>query len=104
MADLVWNSPAFLFLETIPEPLALAIFHQAKMLKAFPKMGGPLPNAKKGYSQYRQLVHKKRYRIIYEFDELEDTVYVSAVQSCKQRLPSPRSLTRQTPEGELPLE
>ncbi len=104
MAGLIWNSPAFLFLETLPETLALSIFHQAEMLKVFPSMGGPLPNTKKAYSQYRQLIHQKRYRIIYEFDELEDTIYVSAVQSCKQRLPSPRSLARRTPEGELPLD
>lgn len=77
MADLIWNSPAFLFLETLPETLAFSIFHQAEMLRVFPRMGGPLSNAKKAYSQYRQLIYKKRYRIIYEFDELEDTVYVS---------------------------
>ena len=104
MVNLIWTSPAFLFLETLPESQALGIFRQVEMLRVFPQMGGPLPSRKKAYSKYRQLIYRKHHRIIYEFDETDNTVYVSAVQNCKQRLPSPRNLRRQIPDSELPLE
>lgn len=95
MIEVIWSSPAFLALEALPFTLALGIFRRAEMLKDFPKMGGPLPMNKKVYAKYRQLVYRKTHRIIYEYDEAENTVYVAAVQNCKQTLATPRELRRQ---------
>ncbi len=100
MVEIIWSSPAFLALEALPSTLALGIFRKAEMLKNFPKMGGPLLANKRVYARHRQLVYRKTHRIIYEYDEAENTVYVTAVQNCKQMLPAPRDLRRQIPNGD----
>lgn len=100
MADITWTSPAFLALEALPDKIAFRIFGQVEMLRNFPQMGGPLPSERKAYARYRQLLYREAHRIIYEYDEIEDTVYVTSVQNCKQKLPSPRELKRQLPLDE----
>lgn len=100
MVEIIWTSPAFLALEKLPFALAVGLFRKAEMLKDFPEMGGPLPTNKKGYAKYRQLVYRKTHRIIYEYSETENAVYVMAVQNCKQMLPAPSELRRQMPNGD----
>lgn len=95
-----WTSPAFLVLETLPYAIALGIFRKSEMLGKFPQMGGPLPSDRKAYAKYRQLVYRSTHRIIYEFDEAENIIYVVAIQNCKQKLPSPRQLKRQMPDDD----
>lgn len=97
MADVIWTSPAFLVLETLPFKVALDLFRKSEMLRKFPEMGGRLPSEKTAYVRYRQLIYRKNYRMIYEYDRDEDTAYVLAVQNCKQKLPTPRDLKRHLP-------
>lgn len=70
------------------------------MLSEFPQMGGPLPTDKKAYKKYRQLIFKRTHRIIYEYDKAENTAYVVALQSCKQKLPTPSELKRRLPKDD----
>ena len=100
MVEVIWTSPAFLALEAMPFTLALGIFRRAEILKDFPEMGGPLPANKRAYAKYRQLIYRRTHRIIYEYGEAENTVFVLAVQNCKQMLPAPRDLRRQMPNGD----
>lgn len=96
MAEVIWTSPGFLILETLPYKTALGIFRKTEMLSQFPQIGGPLPTSKKAYAKYRQLIYKSTHRIIYEYDQAENTAYIVALQSCKQKLPTPRELKRRT--------
>ncbi len=105
MVEVIWTSPAFLALEALPFPLALGLFRKAEMLKEFPEMGGLLPTNNRAYAKYRQLVFRKSHRVIYEFDEYDQSVYILAIQDCRQKLPSARDLKRVSqPDEELPLE
>ena len=97
MADVIWTSPAFLLLETLPDKTALELFRRAEMLRAFPKMGAAISGTRTVYSRYRQLICRKKYRIIYEIDEFDGNAYILIVQYCKQKLPDPRQLKRQMP-------
>lgn len=48
----------------------------------------------------RQLIVKRLHRVLYEYDEVEGTVYILSVQHCRQGLPSGRNLKRyHLPEG-----
>ena len=105
MADLVWTSPAFLVLETLPPAIGMGLFGLAERLGDFPKMGSPLDGYSKAFAGYRQLIYRRQFRAIYEFDETENCVYILHLQDCRQRFPTARELKRvRSPDGDLPLE
>lgn len=96
---------AFAVLESLPETVAFDLFKKLDRLADFPQMGTPLGPRFPKLKGYRQLVYNRRLRIIYEFDEYDNTIYVLAINDCRQKLPTPRELRRDRPqEGELPLE
>lgn len=104
MTDLVWTSPAFLVLELMPQQVAFGIVRQVDYLQEFPKMGSTLIRSS-SISNYRQLIYRRKFRIIYEFDEHAGCVYVLHLQHCRQKLPATRELKQaRGGGGELPLE
>lgn len=97
MAEIEWTIPAFESLEKLPQMVAFEIVRRVDLLANFPESGTLLQSELPLFKQCRQLVIKRKYRVVYEFDEFEDTIYVLAVQNCRQKLPSARDLKRQMP-------
>ena len=89
-----WTSRAFLVLETLPQTIAFDIIRRADLLPNFPKMGAKFDSRFPNLKSYRQIIVKRNYRVIYDFDEFENRIYILAVQNCRQKLPSARDLKR----------
>ena len=97
MIDIQWTTPAFARLEALPQAVAFGVIRQVDLLAVFPHLGAPLEIRFPALRGYRLLVIKRQYRIVYEFDEQAQTVYVLAAQSCRQKLPARRDLKREFP-------
>jgi mRNA-degrading endonuclease RelE of RelBE toxin-antitoxin system len=94
MATIEWTDPAFAQLEALPEKLAFEIVRRVDLLETFPEMGASLRSQYPTLQNCRQLIVKGSYRVIYEFERSVDTVYVLAVQHCRQSLPPIGELRR----------
>lgn len=94
MIHIQWTNSAFKELESLPEKLAFEIIRQTDLLKSFPEMGVGLEDKNSKLTDLRQLIIKSKWRIIYDFDEYEKTIYIVAAQSCRQKLLSVRELKR----------
>ncbi len=94
MAEIVWTSPAFSQVEALPAAVAFEIVRCVDVLEAFPEMGASGISGDAGLRKCRQLIVKRIYRIVYEYDETDGKVYIFAVQHCRQRLPAGRDLKR----------
>jgi mRNA-degrading endonuclease RelE of RelBE toxin-antitoxin system len=94
MVRLEWTSPAFLVLETLPQTVAFDIVRRVDLLPVFPKMGAKFDSRFPTLRGYRQIIVKRNYRVIYDFDEFENRIYILSVQHCRQKLPSARDLKR----------
>ena len=105
MAEIVWTSPAFSQLEALPTVLAFEIVRRADALEAFPEMGAPVISADPGLRKCRQIIIRRRYRVVYEYDERDAKIFIFAVQHCRQRLPAGRDLKRrQAPDENQALD
>lgn len=98
MIQVEWASRAFLALEQLPQAAAFDVIRRVDLLPEFPDIGAKLESRLASLKGYRQLVIKRKYRVIYDFDELENRIYILAVQNTRQQLPSNRDLTRDKPE------
>ena len=98
MIQIEWASRAFLILETLPQTIAFDIIRCVDLLPEFPEMGAKLNSRFVALQNYRQLIVKRNYRVIYDFDEFENRIYILAVQNCRQNLPSVRDLKRRETE------
>jgi mRNA-degrading endonuclease RelE of RelBE toxin-antitoxin system len=99
MTVIEWTAPAFAKLESLPEPLAFEIVERVDLLVNFPEIGSPLQSRFRALRNCRQLIINRWYRVIYEYDSDAETVYILAVQNCRQKLPTAgqlRSARRQT--------
>jgi len=97
MTRIEWTIQAFAALEILPQSVAFGIIRQVDLLQSFPEMGVPLRSRFKSLRKYRQLIYRRRYRIVYDFDSAGEVVYIMAVQSCRQKLPPARDLKRDIP-------
>jgi mRNA-degrading endonuclease RelE of RelBE toxin-antitoxin system len=95
MAEIEWTSRAFRILETLPQGIAFEIIRQVDYLQQFPNLGVNLSSRFATLKDYRQIIIKRKYRVIYDYDDFEKMIYIVAVQDCRQHLPSPRDLKRQ---------
>lgn len=91
-ADIQWSDPAFAKLESLPEQLAFEIVHRIDLLVSFPEMGLSLRSLYPQLKNCRQLILSNSYRVIYEFSEDDETVYILEVQHCRFRLPTAAEL------------
>lgn len=102
MTKIEWATPAFRRLEALPPPLAFAVVEQVDLLAAFPEMGAPVTSKSRVLARCRQLIVSRNLRVIYEVEgeDADRTVYVLAVQRCRQRLPGARELKRRRADDE----
>ena len=102
MAEVKWTTPAFRQIEQLPASLAFTIIDRVDLLGSFPEMGARLTSRSKTLTNCRQLIIDRSYRVIYEVEEvgLRQTVFILAVQHCRQRLPSARELKRRIADQE----
>jgi mRNA-degrading endonuclease RelE of RelBE toxin-antitoxin system len=94
MIFIQWTNTAFNELEILPEEIAFEIIGQVDFLAQFPEMGAPLETRFPRLKGLRQIIIKRNWRVIYEFETEQETVFVVAVQHCRQKLPSTRELKR----------
>lgn len=94
MVEIEWTSRAFAVLETLPQAIGFEIIRRVDVLPKFPEMGAKLESRVFLLKGYRQLTIKRNYRVIYDYDEFENRIYILAVQNCRQELPSARDLKR----------
>ncbi len=95
MIEIEWTSRAFSVLELLPQEISFAIIRQVDVLQQFPEIGVNLGSRFIPLKYYRQLIIKRNYRVIYDYDEVEQRIFILAVQNCRQELPPPRDLKRQ---------
>ncbi len=94
MSFIQWTNFAFNELEILPQEIAFEIIRQVDFLSQFPAMGAPLESRFSGLQGLRQLIVKRNIRIVYEIDDDKKTVYILAVQKCRQKLLPLRDLKR----------
>ena len=87
-----WTDQAFRELESIPEKLAFEIIRKTDLLSPFPELGSDLGSRVRQLAGLRQLMINRHWRVIYEFDDSKSTVFILAVQSCRQKLPTKRKM------------
>lgn len=98
MAAIEWTAPAFAQLEALAEKLAFEIVRRVDLLETFLEMGASLKSRYPALQNGRQLIVKRSHRVIYEFERTTNTVYILAVQHCRQSLPTAGELKRQRQE------
>lgn len=96
MKFIQWTNSAFHELEVLPDNITFEIIRQVDLLAEFPELGVALESRFTSLIGLRQLVINRQYRVIYEFDEDDQTVFILAVQRCRQQLLSMRDLKRRT--------
>lgn len=101
MAEIVWTAPAFSQVEALLSSVAFEIVRRVDVLETFPKVGAPISSSDPGLRKCRQLIVRRTYRVVYEFDETNSRVYVFAVQHCRQKLPAGRDLKRRQSPDEI---
>lgn len=94
MIEIEWTSRAFWVLKALPQEIAFSIIHLVDLLPESPEMGAQLETRFPNLKGYRQLTFKRKYRVIYDYDEFKNRIFILAVQSCRQQLPSTRDLKR----------
>ena len=105
MVDIEYTSAAFLALEKLPQQIGFGIVALSDHLRENPEMGRVVRIKNAPLGQYRMLIYRGTHRVIYEYDESANCIYVGAVQDCRQNLPRARDLKRLAPpDEELPLE
>ena len=99
MTDIEYSSTAFLSLEALPQLVAFNIVTLIEYLRTHPEMGKIVNIKNAPHRQYRMLIFRGTHRVIYEYDQVANCVFVGYVQDCRQKLPKGRDLKR-----DLPLE
>lgn len=102
MAFIQWSSPAFFVLEQLPPTTAFRILRLLDLLYHSPLAGHSMEDI--GLPECRQIIYRSKYRIIYEYDELDDCVRILAIRDCRQRVPAAEEIRFRPPDAELPLE
>jgi len=78
--------------------IAFEIVRRVDALEKFPAMGARLESRFAALAGCRQIVVRRKFRVIYHYDEIENCIYILAIQDCRQRLPSARDLKRREHE------
>ena len=94
MPSIEFTSRAFITLESLPQSLGFGLVRLSELLRENSKLGVLIRIRNAPSKKYRQLILRRTHRLICEIDEIEDRIYVVAIQHCRQKLPSPRDLKR----------
>lgn len=97
-----WTNTAFDELTALPRETTFEIIRRVDFLTKFPEMGAPLESRFKKMRGFHQLIIQKNFRVVYEYDENRETVYILAVQNCRQKPPAERDLKRRKRESDEP--
>jgi mRNA-degrading endonuclease RelE of RelBE toxin-antitoxin system len=89
-----WTNSAFRELENLPQDIAFEVIKQTDFLTQFPEMGNSLESRFARLRDFRHLVIRRKFRVVYQYREAEKTVYILAVQRCRQKLPTSSDLKR----------
>lgn len=65
MIHLRWSETAFAVLESLPQSQAFEILNRTDQLASFPEMGSPLNHLYPKLGNCRQLIFKRKYRVVY---------------------------------------
>lgn len=92
MIAIEWTIPAFAQLEAMPQKIVSDVIKRVDLLESFPEMGVSLHSQYAELHNCRQLIIKRSYRVLYEYDQPEARVLILTIQHCRQQLPSPTEL------------
>lgn len=94
MIFIQWTNAAFNELKVLPEEIAFEIIRRVDFLAQYPEMGGLLETRFTRLKGLRQIIVKRNWRVIYDFETDSETVFIVAVQNCRQKLPFSSELKR----------
>ncbi len=94
MIQIEWTTQAFAQLEALPDAIAFEIMRRTDALQAFPEMGVSLRDPLQTVWNYRQLIVKRTYRVLYRYDREQALIYIAAIQHCRQQLADYSDLQR----------
>lgn len=94
MIHIEWTDLSFNELESLSQEIAFEIIRQTDLLKTFPEMGVLLKTENSKIVELRQIIIRRKWRVIYDFDDYEKIIYILAVQNCRQQIPAMRDLHR----------
>jgi plasmid stabilization system protein ParE len=99
MISIEWTNQAFEQLEALPDSVAFEIIRCIETLTAFPEMGVSLREQLQTGWNYRQLIVKRKYRVIYRYNPEPALIYIAAIQHCCQQLADYTTLHRAIKEN-----
>ncbi|MBS1807699.1 MAG: type II toxin-antitoxin system RelE/ParE family toxin [Acidobacteria bacterium] len=94
MIQIEWTTQAFAQLEALPQAIAVEIIRRTDALQVFPEMGVSLCEQLQSVWNYRQLIIKRKHRVIYRYDREQSLIYIAAIQHCRQQLADYSDLQR----------
>ena len=100
MIQIEWTTQAFAQLEALPQAIAFEMIRRIDALQAFPEMGVSLREQLLTVWNYRQLIIKRQYRVIYRYDREQALIYIAAIQHCRQQLADYSDLQRAVRQSE----
>ena len=101
MIQLRWAATAFAVLENLPPKIAFEILDRTDKLASFPEMGVSLRHLYPRFENCRQLVFKRKYRLVYAYEADESEIRILMLQHCRQQLPTSADLHRAVAEMAL---
>lgn len=93
MIHVRWSATAFAVLESLPSKTAFEILDSTDRLAVFPELGVALPPYAR-FGNCRQLVFRRKYRLIYLYEAGESEIKILLLQQCRQQLPTRAELHR----------
>lgn len=94
MIHIRWSATAFAVLESLPPKTAFEILDSTDRLTAFPELGVGLRQPYSKIGNCRQLVFRRKYRLIYLYEAGESEIKILLLQQCRQQLPTMAELRR----------
>lgn len=101
MVHIRWSATAFAVLESLPQKTAFEILDRTDKLGSFPEIGVSLRHLYPRLENCRQMVFKRKYRLVYIYDPDEGEIRILMLQHCRQQLPTNADLHRAIKEIEL---
>lgn len=94
MIHVRWSATAFGVLESLPPKTAYEILASTDRLAIFPELGVGLPQPYAKFGNCRQLVFRRKHRLIYLYEAAEHEIKILMLQQCRQQLPNMAELHR----------
>ncbi len=94
MLNIQWSTTAFAMLESLPQKTAFEILNRTDKLASFPELVVSMRHLYPGLGNCRQLVFRRRYRLVYVYEEDESEIRILMFQHCRQQLPTSADLHR----------